>query len=176
MHLLAVPVLLALGMHFTGCSEPSPPPQRTPAAPAPVAQPITPQGATPETPVAVEVPKEPVYAYKPAGRIDPFAPIIEREEKKEKRGAVPPLERYALSEFKLTGIIWGGFGYNAMLEAPDGKGYFIRMGTVIGLNRGVVKRITRDSLVVVETFKNYMGVKEQKELTIKLQKKQEGLP
>ncbi len=169
-------LLLAAGMHFAGCSKSSTTPAPAPVAPAPGAQPITPQPIKPETPAVIEAPKEPLYTYKPAGRRDPFAPIIEREEKKEKTGAVPPLERYALTEFKLTGILWGGFGYNAMLEAPDGKGYFIRTGSVMGKNRGVVKKITKDSLIIVETFRNYMGVMEHKEYVIKLQRKQEGLP
>lgn len=46
----------------------------------------------------------------------------------------------------------------------------------MGQNRGVVKKITKDSLVIVESFKNYVGVMEHKEFTIKLQRKQEGLP
>jgi type IV pilus assembly protein PilP len=143
-----------------------------------VIQPIAPQQPVkPETPApAAEQLKEPAYTYRPAGRRDPFAPIIVREEKKEQKGAVPPLERYAVAEFKLTGIVWGGFGYNAVLEGPDGKGYFVRAGTVIGQNRGAVKRITKDSMIVEEKFKNYMGVTERKEIVVTLRKKQEGLP
>lgn len=115
--LIALSFLLAAGLQFAGCSQSSttPTPAPAPAAPATGVQPITPQPIKPETPAVIEAPKEPLYTYKPAGRRDPFAPIIEREEKKEKAGAVPPLERYALNEFKLTGILWGGFGYNAML-------------------------------------------------------------
>lgn len=158
-----------------GSQQPAPAPS---AAPKPAGQPIAPQQAVkPETPVpAVEQLKEPEYTYRPAGRRDPFAPIIVREEKKEQKGAIPPLERYAVAEFKLTGIVWGGFGYNAVLEGPDGKGYFVRVGTVIGQNRGVVKKITKDVMIVEEKFKNYMGATERKEITVTLRKKQEGLP
>jgi Tfp pilus assembly protein PilP len=46
----------------------------------------------------------------------------------------------------------------------------------MGQNRGVVKKITKDSLIVEEKFKNYMGVTERKEITITLHKKQEGMP
>lgn len=115
------------------------------------------------------------YTYKPTGRRDPFAPIIEREERAEQRFALPPLERFAVAEFKLTGIVWGGFGFNAIMEGPDGKGYFVRKGTVIGVNHGKVKKITSDALIIEETFKNYMGETERKEIIVKLQKKQEGL-
>jgi len=87
----------------------------------------------------------------------------------------PPLERYNVPEFKLTGIVWGGFGYNAMIEGPDGKGYFVRVGTIIGPNKGVVKKITRDSMVVEEKFKNLVGATERKQFIIPLRKKQEGV-
>jgi type IV pilus assembly protein PilP len=86
------------------------------------------------------------------------------------------LERYNISEFKLSGIVWGGFGYNAMLEGPDRKGYFIRVGTILGPNRGVVKKITQNSIVIEEKFKNAMGETESKEITVQLRKKQEDKP
>lgn len=116
------------------------------------------------------------YVYNPTGRRDPFAPIIEREEKKEQKFGIPPLERFPVTEFKLQGIVWGGFGYNAVLEGPDGKGYFVRVGTIIGQNHGKIHKITKNSFTVVESFKNYMGVEERKEITVKLQGKQEGMP
>jgi type IV pilus assembly protein PilP len=116
------------------------------------------------------------YTYNPVGRRDPFAPIIVKEEEKSKLGDRPPLERYNLYDFKMTGVIWGGFGYNAMLEGPDGKGYMVRVGTVIGTNKGVVKKITQSSIVVEEKFKSLSGKPERKEIVIELRKKQEGTP
>jgi type IV pilus assembly protein PilP len=116
------------------------------------------------------------YSYNPKGRRDPFMPLIVREEKKAQRADRPPLERYNLTEFKLTGIVWGGFGYNAMFEGPDGKGYFVREGTYIGQNGGVIKKITRDSIVIEEKFKTFTGAKQRKEIIIQLRKKQEGTP
>jgi type IV pilus assembly protein PilP len=115
----------------------------------------------------------PFYVYNPAGRRDPFAPIIVKETKKARIADRPPLERFAVSEFKLSGIIWGGFGYNAMLEAPDGKGYFVRVGTVVGLNGGVIKKITQNSMIVEESFKTFTGESERKEIVIQLQRRQE---
>lgn len=122
------------------------------------------------------LPPEEHYSYKPAGRRDPFAPIIVRDEKKEKALAASPLERFPLNEFKLSGIVWGGFGYNAIMEGPDGKGYFVRVGTIIGQNRGVIRKITKDAIVIEEKFKNYMGETERKEIVVSLRKKQEGMP
>lgn len=176
--LLALPALLLVTvLSLAGCPGSEKPAAPPASAPKPATQPIIPQQTKPEAPAVAgsEIPEE-TYSYKPLGRRDPFAPIIVREEKKEQKTALPPLERYAVAEFKLTGIVWGGFGYNAMLEGPDGKGYFVRVGTVVGQHRGLVKKITKDSLIVEETFKNYMGATERKEITITLHKKQEGLP
>ncbi len=53
--------------------------------------------------------------------------------------------------------MWGGFGYNAMLEGPDGKGYFVHVGTIIGQNKGIVKKITQDTMVIEEKFKTISG-------------------
>jgi len=72
--------------------------------------------------------------------------------------------------------VWGGFGYNAMLEGPDGKGYFVRVGTIIGPNRGVIKKITQNTIVIEEKYKNMMGEIESKEIVVELRKKQEGTP
>ena len=116
------------------------------------------------------------YEYNPTGRRDPFAPIMEREGKKTKSGERPPLERYNIGEFKLSGIVWGGFGYSAMLEGPDGKGYFVRTGALLGPNRGVVKKITQNMMFIEEKYKTYTGETERKEIILEFRKKQEETP
>ena len=124
----------------------------------------------------IEEPPAAVFVYRSEGRRDPFAPIVSKQEKKASLSDRPPLERYNISEFKLSAIMWGGFGYNAMLEGPDGKGYFIRVGTILGPNRGVVKKITQNMIVIEEKFKNAMGETERKEIQVQLRKKQEEQP
>lgn len=101
-------------------------------------------------------------------------PLIIKEEKKAETAHRPPLERHDIKEFKLTAIVWGGFGYNAMLEGPDGKGYFIRVGTVIGPNRGVVKKITQNAIIIEEKYKTYTGEMQRREITVELSKKTGG--
>ncbi len=169
--------MLLAALMSAGCSD-SP---KAPATPVPAGQPAKqPIVAAPPKPVSPQTPaaKEPAaaYSYNPKGRRDPFMPLIVREEKKAQKADRPPLERYNLTEYKLTGIVWGGFGYNAMLEGPDRKGYFVRVGTIIGQNRGVIKKITKDSIVIEEKFKTFTGVPQRKEIIIELRKKQEGAP
>lgn len=154
-----------------GCSESAKAPNTSVAITQKTVQkPIT-QG----TATAIETPPPQEYSYNPQGRRDPFAPIIVRAEQKARGGNLSPLERYDLSQFKFTGVLWGGYGYNAMVEGPDGKGYFIRVGTIIGPNKGVVKKITQQTMVVEEKYKTFSGETEHKEIVIELQKKQEGM-
>jgi len=81
-----------------------------------------------------------------------------------------------MHQFKLAGIVWGGLGYHAMLEGPDGKGYFVKVGSVIGPNHGVIKKITANTMTVEEKFKDPSGEINKKEIVIELRKKQEGTP
>ncbi len=62
-----------------------------------------------------------------------------------------------------------------MLEGPDGKGYFVHVGTIIGQNKGVVKKITQHNMVIEEKFKTISGEPDRKEIVIELRKKQEGM-
>jgi type IV pilus assembly protein PilP len=166
-------IIFFAGAIGAGCSDQAP----APPAPAPAASPVQKQAIV-SAPTKTDVPKAaepsaPVYSYNAANRIDPFAPIIEKDAKKAKAGDRPPLERYNITEMKLTGIVWGGFGYNAMIEGPDGKGYFVRTGTIIGPNRGVIKKITKDAIVIVEKFKTFTGETDSKEIIVELRKPQE---
>ncbi len=162
--------VLAVLVALAGCSDgnkasaPAPSPQPKTAVTVSTAQTATPAPAAEE------------YAYVPGGRRDPFTPIVIKEEKKALVGAKTPLERYQINEFKLSGIVWGGLGYHAMLEGPDGKGYFVRQGTVIGPNHGVVKKITQNAMIVEEKFKDPLGELQKKEIVIELRKSQEGKP
>jgi type IV pilus assembly protein PilP len=169
---LLVTFSLLLGMAAWGCSGPS---QAPTTAPKPIAAKPVQKPISQVTPTAGEEKAQVAYSYNPQGRRDPFSSIIVREEKQAKMGDRPPLERFNLSDLKLTAVVWGGFGYNAMVEGPDGKGYFIRVGTVIGLNKGVVKKIMQNRMVVEEKFKNFSGETEHKEIVIELRKKQEEM-
>jgi type IV pilus assembly protein PilP len=175
--LFSVGGMLLAALVISGCSD-SP---KAPATPVPVKQaPKQPITAAQPAPASTQPQpaKEPevAYSYNPRGRRDPFMPLVIRDEKKAQKADRPPLERYNITEFKLTGIVWGGFGYNAMFEGPDQKGYFVRVGTIIGQNRGVIKKITKDIIVIEEKFKTFTGAVQRKEIVIELRKKQEGTP
>ena len=174
---LFIPFVLVLVCSLLqACSDSANTPPAPPSEPEAVQ--LTPVASSPTVTVEqkIEEPAPPVYSYNPSGRIDPFAPLIQTDTKKAKTGDRPPLERHNISEFKLAGIVWGGFGYNAMLEGPDGKGYFVRVGTILGPNGGIIKKITQNAMIIEEKFKTYTGDTERKEIVVELRKKQEATP
>ncbi len=97
------------------------------------------------------------YVYNPAGTRDPFRSVLlERMNRKGKDpgSKVPftPLQKFDVSALKVTAIFWGEMGNYAIIDAPDGKGYTIKLGTFLGRNDGVVSAILRDMIVVDEKY------------------------
>lgn len=115
-----------------------------------------------------------VFTYDPAGRRDPFAPILQQRPGSETSDAnLPPLQRVTLTELNLIGIVWGAYGYTALIQTPDGKGYTVRRGTRIGLNNGIVSAVTERGIIVQERFTDIYGKKQEREY-VKLLHVKEG--
>ncbi|MGH7233230.1 MAG: pilus assembly protein PilP [Nitrospiraceae bacterium] len=114
------------------------------------------------------------YSYNASGRREPFSAIVKNGRLPgEENQNLPPLQRIGLTELNLIGIIWGGFGYSAMVQAPDGKGYTVRQGTRIGPNNGTVSSITENAIIVHERFTDVYGNKQVREY-VKLLHAKEG--
>lgn len=71
------------------------------------------------------------------------------------------LERFAVSEFKMVGLITGPDQLKAMLLGPDGKTYFVRKDDRIGSRGGFVQEINSVGIVVEEEITNVVGEKEK---------------
>jgi len=97
------------------------------------------------------------FAYTGRGLRDPFALPQQRKTDFNNPNAV--LETIQLSEFKLVGIVWSAHGGYARVITQDGKGYTIRRGTAIGQNGGVVRKITRNTVIVEEWDTTVNGTK-----------------
>ncbi len=134
--------IAALGLIglLAGCGgppAPAPAPPR-PATPAPAAPAPAAPGRSTAPPVAM--PKEPEVkplqpiAYDPKGRRDPFASLATA-------GGAKGL---TVAAVRLVGIVHGRQGRLALVEAPDGLGYILKIGDQIGDGR--VADIGRDSL------------------------------
>ena len=112
-------------------------------------------------------------SYDPSGRRDPFLPMFQFGQQVEPDSSLPPLQRVGLTELSLIGVLWGNYGYTAMVQTPDGKGYSIRRGTRIGPNNGVVSSITERGIIVQERFTDVYGNKQEREY-VKLLHPKEG--
>lgn len=111
--------------------------------------------------------------YDPSGRRDPFAPVVQELQPGKVDGNLPPLQRVTLTELNLVAIVWGAYGYTAMVQTPEGHGYTIRRGTRIGQNYGVVSAITERGIIVEERFTDVYGKKQEREY-VKLLHPKEG--
>ncbi len=144
-------------------------PRRAPAA----SHPVRPQ-ATAQAPTAgaegAPAAHAPEYVYSPIGKRDPFrspfadlrtAPVV-------KKGGRPltPLQRWGLEQLTLKATITGTSSPMAMVVDPDGKGWTVHRGTLIGKNWGKVTAITKDCIVITEQVRDasqaVSSVKQQK--------------
>jgi len=107
--------------------------------------------------------KGPPPQYDPEGKTDPFKPLFREQpdlpkpKKKKRRIPRTPLEKVALSQLKLVGIIMAQSGNRALVQEASGKGYIIKKGTYIGLNSGKVVQIKKDKVVIEEEIENLVG-------------------
>ena len=116
-----------------------------------------------------------VYSYDPKGRRDPFRSMAHLIKLARASAELPPLQRFALSDLKLLGIVWGGYGYHGLIQTPDGKGYTVKQGTRMGTNHGTITSITAHRIVVSEPAIDFTGQKTAREVEILL-RPTEGIP
>jgi Tfp pilus assembly protein PilP len=127
-----------------------------PGAPTAAAAPAMAPGAAPTSQAEI------VATYDPRGKADPFKPFLLTQKASTegsgdvKRKPLTPLQRMALSEVQagLRAIIWGKMGNKALVEDAAGKGYVLTVGTYVGQNDGIVKKILEDRIVVEEYIRD----------------------
>jgi type IV pilus assembly protein PilP len=70
------------------------------------------------------------YIYNPAGRRDPFISLAKpvASDDAANRPRRPGIEGFLLQETSLKGLVKNNDGWIAVLEGPDKKGYFVRVG------------------------------------------------
>src|SRR5688572_29479222 len=85
------------------------------------------------------------YRYDPQGRRDPFRSLIGPTPKIDAGNRPEGLPGFLIDELKLQGIFRTRQGFTAMMNAPDNKGYSVRVGNKV--LDGEVIRITATSIV-----------------------------
>ncbi|KAF0123632.1 MAG: type IV pilus assembly protein PilP [bacterium] len=117
------------------------------------------------------------YSYNPMGKRDPFKPFISKATagKGKIRGErLVPLQRYNFSQLKLIGIIWRNDKNMAMVEDPEGRGYVLKKGTLIGENNGRVINILKDRVIIEEVYRNNSGKIKTRTASLKLHNAEGG--
>ena len=159
-------------LSFMGCEQtpPPPPPSKVEKTepPSPTEE-IIKEGEE-------EQAQEPEYTYDPSGRRDPFKPLIAEEVEVEVEATVlptpgrakTPLQEFDVKQLKLTGIILGSLGDYARVEAPDGKSYTIRIGTLVGKHDGQVISINDNAVIIKEIIRYESGKVEEVETPLYL--------
>jgi type IV pilus assembly protein PilP len=104
------------------------------------------------------------------GRIErnPFKPFTASVGGRKVVQPRTPLQRYQVGQLKLVAVIWGIDPPVGMLETPEGKGFVVRRGDLVGDRNGKVARVKRDRVVVVERYKDLSGRFVTKKMEIKL--------
>ena len=135
--------LLGIAALAAGCgggSPSTPPPAANVSASGAAAMAAPAPAQTPRPSMPVAMPKEPEagpplppLAYEPQGRRDPFVPPT----------IPPPPTGVSVRTLKLGGVIQGR-ALLALVEAPDGVGYILKPGDVLGDGR--VTDITQSSV------------------------------
>jgi Tfp pilus assembly protein PilP len=113
------------------------------------------------------------FAYNAQGRRDPFKPYDYAPKQEDRQDGPPPLESYELSQLKLTAIVAAGELSSATVEDATGRGFIVRKGTIIGVNRGEVSEILSDKITVMETVTDSAGRSKTNSVVLKLRTKQQ---
>ncbi len=58
------------------------------------------------------------HSYDPSGRRDPFSPVLQQLGLGPIDPTLPPLQRVGLTEMNLIAVVWGAYGYTAMVHGP----------------------------------------------------------
>jgi type IV pilus assembly protein PilP len=173
---------LLLLVALAGCSKKETAPS-APPKPAQTPKPAAKQGGAvqPQLSSAQALPAHPDFK----NRTDPFKPFATAvpppKAPGQTEGAQPaapppsadllPIQSFEVSKFKVAGIIAGLTQNRALLIDPNGKGYVVQAGMVIGSNNGRITRITASGVEVLETFKGANGRLTKRKIMLTLAKK-----
>ncbi len=135
---------------------------------------------TPEKLATLDI-KKSIFTYDPINRPDPFHPFIdftqtERSIPTDPSQPLTPLEKYAINQFKLVGIILAGEKQNyALVEDPERVGHTVREGDKIGDMSGLVKEIKVNEVVIEEPYLDIFDKQQLRTISLRLREMEEEL-
>lgn len=121
-----------------------------------------------------EVLEDENFHYNSAGRRDPFKSLLTLQEKEKDVSLLPPIQQLELDQIKVTGIVMDEKeGPRAMIKAPNGRTFIVKIGTIIGKNEGEVIEVSLEGFRVVEKYVDFMGRETLKEVYVKARPKRQ---
>ena len=114
------------------------------------------------------------YAYDSTNKRDPFRSFVLEEAQRRANHERGPLEQFDLSQLSLVAVVWGTDRPRALVTDPSGRGYVVQEGTPIGKNEGQVVRISDNTVLVRETYVDYLGAATSKEIEMRVRSKAQG--
>lgn len=164
-------IALALFFSVAGCGgdDEAPKAPKMPGAPTADAAKTDADTETKEPTAASDDEDVDAYTYDPVGKRDPFKTYFEEVLVVESRGEnTTELQKIELERLKLVAVVTGTSSPMAMVEDDTGKGYTVRLDTLIGKRFGRVKAIRRGEIVIREEYRDYTGkvIPEQKSMKL----------
>lgn len=114
------------------------------------------------------------YSYDATNKRDPFRSYVLEQAMKKTAHERGPLEQFDLSQLTLVAVVWETDRRRALVTDPSGRGYVVQEGTPIGKNDGEVIRISDNTLLVKETYVDYLGAATTKEIEMRIRSKAQG--
>lgn len=114
------------------------------------------------------------YGYDATNKRDPFRSFVLDEAQRLTKHERGPLEQFDLSQLSVVAVVWGTQRPRALVTDPSGRGYVVQEGTPIGKNEGQVIRIGDTTMLVRETYVDYLGAATSKEIEMRVRSKVQG--
>jgi type IV pilus assembly protein PilP len=115
------------------------------------------------------------FTYDPTGKRDPFRSFIwDRPDKMASVAEAGPLGQFDLSQLEVVAVVWRTGNARALVEDPSGESYIVGAGAAIGKNRGHVVSIDDNTVIVKETYVDYLGQETVKDVEMRMRSNEGG--
>ena len=145
---------------------------RKPVAPPPAVSPAAPVAKI--DPISGVAQIDSGYTYDPTGKRDPFRSFIWDRPDKLIAAEAGPLGEFDLSQLEVVAVVWRTGNARALVEDPSGESYIVGEGAAIGKNRGHVISIGDNTVVVKETYVDYLGQETTKDVEMRMRRSEGG--
>lgn len=115
------------------------------------------------------------FSYDATGKRDPFRSFMwERPDRFALEDAAGPLEKFDLSQLEVVAVVWRTGNARALVQDPSGESHIVGEGTTIGKNQGHVVSIDDNTVVVKETYVDYLGEETTKDVEMRMRRNEGG--